>query len=346
MDKMNKYFEKIFISKNEVYLLVVWLFCILAVLYFSFIMPNKFNYVNTIDFEIREGESIQKITDTLYAKKIIPNKLNFRIAVFLKGAAKSIKAGDYFIDRPLNYFQLIDILTGKVKVAQKKVTIPEGIDQFQLASLLKREIGIDSVEFISLSQNKSFIMSLGLNVDNLEGYLLPETYYLYPSMNAKGILIKLTNEMKKFLSNKEERMKELKMNENEILTLASIIDAESNNFDEFKKISAVYHNRLKLGMPLQADPTISFLIRSRDNKTIYKKDLMIESKFNTYKYSGLPPAPINNPGKQAIIAALYPEKNNLLYFVANGNGSHLFASTYNEHLQNVNKYRQWLKNQN
>ncbi|MEW6004557.1 MAG: endolytic transglycosylase MltG [Stygiobacter sp.] len=343
---MKKLFDKIFINKNEFYLLIVWFICILAVMYFAFIIPNKFPYTTTVEFEIKKGESLQEIADSLYEKKIIPNKFNFKLAVFLKGAGKKIKAGDYLIDKALNYFQLIDILTGEVKSFQKKITIPEGIDQFQLASLLKREVGIDSVQFISLSQSKSFILSLGLNVDNLEGYLLPETYFLYSSMSSQSILKKLNNELKNFLKDKQRRMKELKMTEHEVLTLASIIDAESNNFDEFKKISAVYHNRLKLGMPLQADPTISYLIRFRENKKIYKKDLMIDSKYNTYKYSGLPPAPINNPGKQAILAALYPEKNNLLYFVADGNGSHLFASNYNEHLQNVSKYRQWKKTQN
>lgn len=343
---MKNLFNKIFINKNELYLLIVWLICVFAVMYFAFIIPNKFPYSTTVEFEINKGESIKEVADSLYAKKIIPNKFNFRLAVFLKGAEKKIKAGDYLIDKSLNYFQLIDILTGEVKSFQKKITIPEGIDQFQLASLLKREVGIDSTEFISLSQSKSFILSLGLNVDNLEGYLLPETYYFYSSISSQNILKKLNSELKNFLKDKENRIKELKMTEHEVLTLASIIDAESNNFSEFSKISAVYHNRLKIGMPLQADPTISFLNRLRKDKTIFKKDLMIESKFNTYKYSGLPPAPINNPGKQAILAALYPEKNNLLYFVADGYGSHLYASNYNEHLQNVMKYRQWKKSQN
>ncbi|MCX7876149.1 MAG: endolytic transglycosylase MltG [Melioribacteraceae bacterium] len=343
---MKKLFNKIFVTKNEFYLLIVWIFFVIAVLFFAFIIPNKFSFSNPIEFEIKEGDTLEKITDSLYSKKIIPNKLNFRIAVFLKGADKKIKAGEYIFDKSLNYFQLVEILSGNVKYSQKKITIPEGVDQFQLASLLKNELGIDSTEFIGLSKSKSFIFSLGLEVENLEGYLLPETYFFTSSMNSQNILKKLSKEMKKFLEDKKERMKQLKINEHQLLTLASIIDAESNNFDEFAKISAVYHNRLRIGMPLQADPTISFLIRERKNKTIYKKDLSIESKYNTYKYVGLPPSPINNPGKQAILAALYPEKNNYLYFVADGNGSHLFAATYNEHLQNVIKYRQWLRSQN
>lgn len=342
---MKKYIDKIFITKGEVYLLIVWISFAIAVLLFTFLIPNKLPNNQSIEFEIKQGDSLENIIDSLYSKKIIPNKLNFKIAVILKGASKRLKAGDYFIDKPMSYFQLVNLLIGEIKYGLKKVTIPEGIDQFQLASLLKKELGIDSVEFIGLSRSKSFIKSLGLDVDNLEGYLLPETYYLYSSMSSYGVIKKLNKEMKKFLSDKKKRMQELNMTENEVLTLASIIDAESNNFNEFKTISGVYHNRLRRGMALQADPTISYLIRERSNKVIYKKDLEIDSKFNTYKNVGLPPSPINNPGKQAILAALYPEKNNYLYFVADGNGSHLFASNYDEHLQNVANYRRWLKEQ-
>lgn len=337
--------NKIFISQTEIYLIIVFFFFVFAILFFSFFLPNKFNSTEPIEFEIKKGATLESVTDTLYAKKIIPNKLNFRIAVLLSGAGKKIKAGEYVIDKPLTYFQLVEILSGKVITSQKKITIPEGIGQNELAALLHRELGIDSIKFIALSRNKSFIRSLGLSVDNLEGYLLPETYYLYPSSGVERIIKKLHNEMKKFLENKKDRMKELRMSENEVLTLASIIDAESNNFSEFKTISAVYHNRLKKGIALQADPTISYLIKDRRDKKIYKNDLLIDSKYNTYKYFGLPPSPINNPGKQAIIAALYPEKNNYLYFVADGNGSHTFATNYEEHLINVRNYRKWLKSQ-
>jgi len=140
-----------------------------------------------------------------------------------------------------------------------------------------------------------------------------------------------------------ERMKELHMNENQILTLASIIDGESNKVEEFKKISGVYHNRLRRGMLLQADPTIQYIVRHRRRKVnkIYYKDLTIDSPYNTYKYRGLPPSPINNPGKDAIMAALYPEKNNYLYFVADGSGGHVFSKTISQHLRNVQSYRGW-----
>jgi UPF0755 protein len=111
------------------------------------------------------------------------------------------------------------------------------------------------------------------------------------------------------------------------------------------RISGVYHNRLRIGMRLQADPTIQYLLPGGWRRLTYK-DLEIDSRYNTYKYAGLPPGPINNPGASAILAALYPEKNNYLYFVSDGNGAHEFSRTYSEHLKNVAKYRKWLIEQN
>ena len=136
------------------------------------------------------------------------------------------------------------------------------------------------------------------------------------------------------------------MDKNKILTMASIIDGESNLVNEFKRISGVYHNRIKKGWKLQADPTVQYLVRQKRKKVnrIFYKDLEIDSKYNTYKYYGLPPTPINNPGKEAILAALYPEKHDYYFFVADGNGGHHFAKNHKEHQINVNRYRTWRRN--
>src|SRR5574338_301217 len=141
------------------------------------------------------------------------------------------------------------------------------------------------------------------------------------------------------------RAKKIGLTVNQVLTLASIIKGETDRIEEMPIISAVYHNRLKIGMRLQADPTIQYLLPGGWRRLTYQ-DLKIDSPYNTYKYSGLPPGPINNPGKNAIMAALYPEKNNYLYFVADGNGGHRFSKTYSEHLRNVTLYRKWLNEQN
>lgn len=335
----------VLITRTELYFVVAFFTLVLCVLTYTFFFPNKLETI-PLEFNLRSGDPLDKILDSLYIKKVIPSKFNMKVAVWVKGAEKKIKAGHYEIDKEYSYLELVDLISGDAIFAQKLITIPEGIDQPSLASLLKKELEIDSVKFMSLSSDRHFIWSLKVSVNNLEGYLLPNTYYFLKSGGAQGVIIKLHGEMQKLFRGKnKEQMEKLGMTQREILTLASIIDGESNDFSEFSRIAGVYHNRLKKNMALQADPTIQFLIRDRKNKTIYQKDLEINSKYNTYRYPGLPPGPINNPGKEAILAALYPEEHNYLYFVANGNGSHMFAITLEEHQQNVRKYRAWLRNQ-
>jgi UPF0755 protein len=338
--------SSVFMRKDIIVIVSSFAF-ILALLLFTFFSPNYYDETKPVIIDVPKGATLTQIIDSLYEKKVIPNKVNIKIAAFIYGADKKIKAGRYFIPNGLNYFKLIDLLTGRMPIDQISVTIPEGIWQFDLAGILKEKLGIDSIRVIELSRSKSFIYSLGLNTNNLEGYLLPETYYFYPHSTAEEILRKLKNEMDKiFTPQIEKRMKELKMTRHQILTLASIIEAESNIFSEYKIISGVYHNRLKRGMALQADPTVQYLIRERKKKKVYWKDLNINSRYNTYKHPGLPPGPINNPGKDAIMAALYPDKNNYLYFVADGTGGHSYSKSYTEHSENVTRYREWRKNQN
>jgi UPF0755 protein len=333
------------VKTQDIYLPAVLFIIVLIVLTFTFYSGNDFENNSSVYLSINKGANLSEVTDSLYALNVIPNKTNFRIAAFLYGAEKNIKAGRYTIPSGLNYFELIELLTNPKGSDEVLVTIPEGIWQNELAQILKKELGIDSAQVIKLSGDRKFISSLNLTEKNIEGYLLPETYYFYSNSTGEEVLRKLKNEMDRFLAKETEQIKLSGMTIKEILTLASIIDGESNLISEFKRISGVYHNRLKKGMVLQADPTVQYLIREKRNNRILYKDLQIDSRYNTYKYAGLPPSPINNPGKDAIIAALYPEKHNYLYFVADGKGGHVFARSFNEHENNVARYRVWRRNQ-
>lgn len=335
------------LSRNQFYVVALFFIFVLAVLLFTFFSPNYYEHESPYRIDIKRGESLTNVIDTLYEHKLIPSKLKMKIITFVYGAEKKVKAGRYDIPNGLSYVKLVELLVNGSPTEQVSVTLPEGIWQSEIAQILRENLNIDSSRVIGLSTSRSFINSLDLNTKSLEGYLLPETYYFYPNSTAEEILRKLKLQMDKvFTLEIENRMAELKMTKHQILTLASIIDGESNLVSEFRTISGVYHNRLKIGMALQADPTVQYLIRDRHKNKILKKDLLINSKFNTYKYSGLPPAPINNPGKDAIMAALYPEKHNYLFFVANGSGGHLFSHSTDEHEQNVMKYRLWRKTQN
>lgn len=333
-------------SENEIYLVAGFFGFVLGFLIITFFTPNYYSKSQPVEIHVEEGATLTQIIDSLYTKEVIPNKFNMKVAAFLYGAERKIKAGKYEIPNGLSYLELVELLVNGSPIPQKLVTIPEGIWQPKLAEILQRDLGIDSTEFMRLSYDKRFLRTLGINSNSLEGYLLPDTYYFFKDISAKNLIRKLVGETRNFFDEeKKKRAEELGLSINEVLTLASIIEAETSIQSELKTVSGVYHNRLKRGMLLQADPTVQYLIRDRRRPIVLLKDLEINSPYNTYKRVGLPPSPINNPGKQAIIAALYPEEHNYYYFVANGNGGHKFASTHSQHLQNVAEYRRWQRNQ-
>ena len=313
----------------------------------TFFTPNYYKKPAPVLFESQKGASLDSVVYSLYNNELIPSRANMQIAAFLFGAERKIKAGRYYIPNGLSYLQLIEIFLEGTPEEQKLVTIPEGIWQHNLARLLNEKIDVNPEEILKLSKDKNFIKSLGLETDNLEGYLLADTYYFYTHSSAQEILRKLKREMDNlFVDSVKIEMELLNMTKNQVLTMASIIEGESNIPGEFKRIAGVYYNRLKRRMRLQADPTIQYLIRERKRfNKILLKDLEIDSPYNTYMHYGLPPAPINNPGKAAVLAAVFPEINNYYYFVADGNGGHKFSRTYSEHQRNVNQYRIWRNSQ-
>jgi peptidoglycan lytic transglycosylase G len=348
LNMKNKYLRHINLSKNEFTLIIgLWSF-ILGFLLFTYLGPNYYEGKSPKEFVVNPGDSFSKIVDNLCKNEIISNSTNLNIVAFIYGAETKIKAGNYLIPNGLNYFQLINLFVIGSPGEQVSVTIPEGIWQHNLADLLKSKLNIDRKYFLDLSKDRSFLNSLNIVADNLEGYLLPNTYFFYENSSAERVIRKLKNEMDKIFIDPLviQQMAKLDMTKNEVLTLASIIDGETNKESEFGLISGVYHNRLKNGIRLQADPTIQYLKRERRSKNkVYYKDLEIESPYNTYKNVGLPPNPINNPGKNAILAAIYPEKTNFIYFVADGTGGHKFAKKLSDHNQNVNAYRRWRNSQ-
>ncbi len=336
--------ERMPLNKNDILLIAAFFGLLFGWLIYFFFGPNYYGGTSPKVLTVKKGANFEEVIDSLYADRIIPNKFGMRVSAFIYGAEKQIKAGKYLIPNGLSYMDILDLLIKGVPAKQKLVTIPEGIWQKDLASLLHKQLGLDSAKIMRLSRDKKFLRSLGIRANNLQGYLLPDTYYFFLNMTEKDVLRKLKRAMDKIFEREDVRrqMRKLQMTKHEILTLASIIDGESNITGEFKRISGVYHNRLNRGMKLQADPTIQYLLRNRKrHNKIYYKDLEIDSPYNTYKYRGLPPGPINNPGKEAIFAALFPERNNYYYFVADGSGGHVFAKSLSQHLRNVRKYRQW-----
>lgn len=278
-------------------------------------------------FAVQKGSSLKEIADELYEKKLLKNPQYFVWYAKFKKIYPQIKAGEYVVDKDVNFEDLANILT-LGKFYWRKVTIPEGLNVFQIKKIL------DENEFLS-----------GETPDFSEGELLPETYTFMRGETRNNIVSQARKNMQNTLQNIwNGRAENIPLHsENELLILASIIEKETGIASERPQISAVFANRLKIGMRLQTDPSVIYAITKGERelgRPLLKKDLETDSPYNTYKYAGLPPKPICSPGKDAIIAAAHPDNNDFLYFVASGNGGHNFAKSLSEHNQNVNKWRQ------
>jgi UPF0755 protein len=222
-----------------------------------------------------------------------------------------------------------------------KVTFPEGLNLREFAEIAQKKIGCDSVEFIKVATDKKVLTQFGISAPSAEGYLHPNTYNFYWKQSALDIISRLLQLHNQVWKEKvENQLKNTKLSKHQILTLASIIEAESPLPEERPIISGVYHNRLKMGMKLEADPTVKYLFKEKRSRVLFK-DLKIASPYNTYMYPGLPPGPINSPSLSSILAAINPEVNNYIYFVAYGDGSsrHRFAKSAVQHMENVKKFR-------
>ena len=288
------------------------------------------NRFESVQIEISKGASLLSISNSLKNQHILTNEKTFLMAVKLLGHETKIPAGKFTLLEPKTNLRIIKQLVAG-KPILKKVTLLEGWTMKKIAGVLESELGINKMDILSICKNQIFIKNQGIPSKTLEGFLFPETYFFQESDSPEEILSQLTEEYKNNVPEElKNRADSLGFSELEMITLASIIEGEAIYNSERSTISAVYHNRLKLGMKLQADPTIQYIIKDSPRRLL-NKDLKIDSPYNTYLHNGLPPAPVNNPGKASILAALFPEENEFLYFVARGDGYHTFSKTQEEH---------------
>ncbi|MBP1655604.1 MAG: putative periplasmic solute-binding protein [Bacteroidetes bacterium] len=301
--------------------------------------PNDFAGAPERQFFIKRGESFAQIVDSLEAQGIIRDRTMFRLVARVYGGTDRLQIGKYrFVSGMSNAEIYLSLREGRGNQLVK-VSIPEGSRPRLQARLFARAIGIDSSRFVNLVYDPETTRDFGIEAESLEGYLLPETYSLYWGMDEKELIQMQVREFRKFFSDSlVQRAKDLGWTVHQAVTFASIVEGEAVMDAERPTIAAVYHNRLRKGMRLEADPTIQYLFDGGPRRVLYA-DLRMDSPYNTYKYAGLPPGPVNNPGKASMLASLYPAAHSYLYFVANGNGGHWFSQTYAEHMQNVRRYR-------
>lgn len=296
---------------------------------------------------IEKNLSISHIVKTFNKYGVFePNWLFVPLAkIYMELTGSKIFIGKYrFTPENTNLDILKAIFSGK-QLSIVKVVFPEGIQLTEFAAIVKRKLNIDSAEFIRLCYNDSIIKANGIPSNSIEGYLMPNTYEFFweekPIVVINRLLLEHNRVWEAIFS---EEAKKSSFTKHQILTLASIIEAETRVSSERSRVSGVYHNRLRLTWNLESDPTVQYAIGKK--KRLTYTDLEYKHPYNTYIYKGLPPGPINSPSKSSISAALNPEKHNYLFFVAVGDesGSHRFSTNYNQHLSYKSQFKKNRKN--
>ncbi len=315
------------------------LFFVLLFVTWVFWWPNAFFYPSEREVTVSKGASFKAVVDSLSAKGIIGSKFAFKLAGRVLGWTKEIKGGKYHFPIGISNISLLRDLRYGTSRKLIAVSIPEGFRYQWIARRFAADLGINEDEILALCSDTGLVQRFGLPGGSLEGYLLPDTYYFHWQTDAGEIIGQLVGAFKEFYNDSlVERAKQMKMSMNEVLTLASIVEGEARRDDERAIIAGVYHNRLKKRMRLEADPTVQYALPDGPRRLLYQ-DLRINSPYNTYLRYGLPPGPINNPGRQAILAVLYPARHEYLFFVADGKGGHQFSKTYSDHQRAVRAYR-------
>ena len=320
-----KYKIKPSILFGSIFVVLMIASSIILILFWPQNNPNKIVKITVVP-----GSTLKNISKLLHDNKILTNKKVFSWAVQLLGKEKKIPIGTFRLVNAKSNYSIIDqLIYGAPEI--KKVRILEGWNVNQIASHLSKTMGFDSLEVINLVSDRKYISKNDIKATSLEGYLSPDTYLFFEGDNPNSVLSQLVSEYNTFWNTKHRnRAKEIGFTEHEVVTMASIIEGEAIYNSERPRISAVYHNRLNINMKLQADPTIQYIIPGGPRRLL-NKDLRVQSPYNTYLHKGLPPGPINSPGKESLTAALYPEENDFIFFVATGDGYHTFTTNEKDH---------------
>jgi UPF0755 protein len=291
------------------------------------------------EVQITDGMSFKAIAATLQKEGVIRYRGYFEIIGRIEGISRKVRVGYYGLSTNMSLWEVLDALR-KGKIIEYEVVIPEGYNLYQIAwTLSGTPLVSDPQDFIRLVKNKEYAHSLGIDADSLEGYLFPDTYYFPKGIKLEDIPLRMVQRYRAvFVDSYRNRARELGFTEHQIVTLASIVEKEAKVSSERKLISAVYHNRLKMGMKLQADPTAVYGTKAWVTN-VTSQDLRRKSPYNTYLHKGLPPGPIANPGEGSILATLYPDNADYLFFVAQGDGSHFFSRDFDSHEKAIGRYR-------
>ena len=305
---------------------------------FSYIFLGASPRSGTVEIRIEPGESFSTVVRKLRDHKVVTNERLFSLWARYSGSEKKIHWGLYRFELPLSPSEVLNHMVLGKGIFQR-VTIPEGLTVKEVADLLAKMGIVREEQFLAAASDPELLSSLGLQGRGLEGYLFPNTYSFIPETPPREIILKMAEQFRKSVEPLTGQRKEDNgLSPHEVVTLASIIEKETGVEAERPLVSAVFHNRLKLKMPLQSDPTVIYGLKDF-NGNLTRKDLHASSPYNTYRIPALPPGPICNPGLSSLRAALYPASVPFLYFVSKNDGTHLFSESLEAHSQAVKTYQ-------
>jgi UPF0755 protein len=307
--------------------------------------PYRGHRPEKVFVDIPHGTSRWNIAGILRRDDVIRNRLAFEL-FSLWHIRAPLQAGEYFIDHPVTTREVFwQVAQGKIFV--HTVTIPEGWTMFDIAAEMDRQGICGREDFLAAAQNTSLILDLAPNAKNLEGFLFPSTYEFTHHATCDQVVKRMVQNFRavwESLNASDSEAFPQALSASQVVTLASLVERETPRREERPLVAGVFYNRLKHGGPLQCDPTVAYALELEGHpvKIVHAKDLQVDSPYNTYKYPGLPPGPIANPGEASLRAALMPAVTDYMFFVANDNGGHFFSKTLAEHNRNVAKYRRLL----
>jgi len=286
--------------------------------------------------DVPAGASAADVRRRLVGAGVVRDDLTARAALRWTGHAQRLKAGEYRFDRPMSAVAVIERIA-RGEVYTRRLTFPEGLTIAEMAEVYARS-GFGAADaFLAAAGRGDLIGDLDPGAPDLEGYLFPETYTLPRVVPAAQLVAVMVDELRRRVPDLPSRAAAQGFTVRDVMTLASLIERETALAEERPLVAAVYRNRLRLGMAMQADPTVVYALQKagRYDGNIRRADLNVDSPYNTYRYPGLPPGPIAAPGAASIEAALAPADVPYLYFVSRNDGSHVFAQTLRQHNANV-----------
>ncbi len=321
VSEQNKYLNLLKNKKASIFLVSFFILCGLYL--FLYRPPTDFPLGQIIT--IYPGETLQEISESLRDSKVIKYPLLFRVHVIAQGGEKKVMAGDYLLDRIEGPADIAyRVVGGQFHIETVKITIPEGWNTFQMADYLAKNL---------LNFNRNAFLNLAKKE---EGYLFPDTYFVSPAIKYDKLILLMRQNFGRKIESIPEISKS-KYSLKEIITMASILESEARTAESRRTIAGILWKRLSIDMPLQVDSTFIY-INGKNTYELTVQDLEIDSPYNTYKYKGLPPGPIGNPGIEAIRDAVTPITTKYLYYLSSRSGDMYYATTFEQHKKNIQLY--------